>query len=452
MDILEVPAGGPPWKEKHEGIPPAWKGKGSGGNAYVWLDSSLAIKRLKPEAGKEPLDRFAREAKLMSSIGRDDDLAVVPVVEVRMRYGALEIVMEAFDDNLDDIITEFSGQPEKVARALLPIIDTLIRLSHRSQPIHHRDIKPENLLYRRQNGEISFALGDFGCAYLAEDDRLTPIHRAIGAWAYRPPEYCIGRVQNVDEKGDVFSLGKVLWAMLNGERHVVFPGPVWFTDEFDLSRKFPGVPKIHHAMVVIARACEIRPEKRPTLEQLSNDLSALAASSTGGSAVNEEESIASMLRAEAMREVSYQQRRAFAKQFVLAIHGDFAQCIRELCSRVPQSAVFNAWLKNNVVGLDAHGLVSQVADLESDAPHVIVFYRKTLLNTRFLPATGDEPIRFTIKVEDQTGQVGRSELTIYGRESGSDVVLQCAGNQKIQGAYTAGILLQFLMESAQKLP
>lgn len=452
MDIKEVPPGGPPWKTNHEGVPSAWKGKGAGGNAHVWLDGQLAIKRLKPNAGKEPVERFTREAMVLSSIDRDAGLAVVPVVEVRRRAGEIEIVMEAFEGNLDEVIVEFSGQPAKAASALLPIVETLTRLAVRAQPIHHRDIKPENILYRRHRGELALALGDFGCAYLAEDDRLTPIHRAIGAWAYRPPEYSIGRVANVDEKGDVFSLGKVFWAMLNGERHVVFPGPVWFLEEFDLARKFATTPKIHHAMIAIAQACEIRPERRPTLAQFSEILRGLVTSSIGDVPVSDELT-AAMLRAEALREIAYQQRRSFASQFVRAIHADFLRSIEALCDRTPQSALFNAWLiEYQRAGQKEPALVAQVADHESDAPLVNVFYRKTILNTRFFPANAAEPIRFVVQVVDQTNQVPTSILTISGTDGGARVDCCLANGPGVIGSYQGNTMIDFLMEAARRIP
>jgi len=243
MEIKEIDDGGPPWNPKHEGIPIEWKHRGDGGNAHVWTDGTHAIKRLKPNASKEPVARFTREAQLLAGMAGGPEYAIVPIVEVRKRMGEIEIVMELLEGNLAEVIGEFAGQPEKAASALLPIVETLGRLAAGPKRVHHRDIKPENLLYRQCDGNIELALSDFGCAYLDEDERLTPTHRAIGAWAYRPPEYSIGRVVAVNEQGDVFSLGKVLWAMVNGQRHVVFPGPVWFLEEFDLTRSFPAIPK-----------------------------------------------------------------------------------------------------------------------------------------------------------------------------------------------------------------
>lgn len=452
MEIKEVDPEGPPWNPKHEGVPPSWKHKGDGGNAHVWISGSHAIKRLKPNASKEPVARFAREAKLLAALADEPDLAIVPVVDVRKRAGEIEIVMTAFEGNLAEVIDQFSGQPEKAANALLPIVETLAQLAARPQAVHHRDIKPENLLYRRSNGGIELALGDFGCAYLAEDERLTPTHRAIGAWAYRPPEYSIGRVVNVDEKGDVFSLGKVFWAMVNGERHVVFPGPVWFLEEFDLARTFPSAPKIHHAMVVVARACDIRPTQRPTLVQFAESLRILIATSTGATSLNEEERTAALLRSEALRETAYQQRRAFAAQFVCAIHADFLRAIEALHRAVPASALFTEWSTETAKrGQSQQALVNQVAEHESDASVSNVFFRKTLLNTRFFPTNGAAPVKFVARLEDQTGQVPPSELTVSGTDEGLRAEYSYANGSSGSEAYQEGMMVMFLKEAAHRL-
>ncbi|WP_348249264.1 protein kinase [Leptolyngbya sp. GB1-A1] len=431
----------------------SWKHKGDGGNAHVWTDGTYAIKRLRPNASREPVARFAREAQILRELAGEPELAIVPIVEVRKRAGEIEIVMELLDGNLATVIGEFAGQPKKVADALLPIVETLARLASRPQPVHHRDIKPENLLYRLRNGKIQLALSDFGCAYLAEDERLTPTHRAIGAWAYRPPEYSIGRIETVDEKGDVFSLGKVFWAMVNGQRHVVFPGPVWFLDEFDLTRKFPAIPRIHHTMVLIAQTSHIRPEVRPTLAQLATNFRKLTLTETGEFSLNDNELNAAMLRKEAQRDIEYQQRQAFAAQFVCAIHADFLQAIDGLHNALPQSALFREWLNETQIrGQSQQALINQVAEHESDAPVSNVFFQKTLLNTRFFPANANTPIRFVARVEDQTARVASSELTVLGNSDETRADFRYSDGQNSSEPYRSDLIFEFLMKAARQLP
>lgn len=453
MEIKEIDPQGPPWNPKHEGIPLSWTHKGDGGNAHVWTDGRYAIKRLRPNASKEPIARFAREAQLLAEFAKEPELAIVPIVDVRKRAGEIEIVMEMFDGNLAAIIEKFAGQPEKSATALLPIVETLSQLSVRPKPVFHRDIKPENLLYRLQHDTIRLALSDFGCAYLAEDERLTPANRAIGAWAFRPPEYSIGRVVTIDEKGDVFSLGKVLWAMVNGQRHVVFPGPVWFLEEFDLAIKFPTMPKIYQVMVLIAQACNIQPEKRPTLSQFATSLRRLILPPMGDTSLNEDELNAAMLRNEALREVEYQQRRAFATQFVCAIHADFISAINELHISLPESKLYSEWFnKTKEFGQSQSALIEQVAKNESDAPVSNVFFHKTILNTRFFPTDGTNPIIFVARVEDQTNRVTSSVLSISGNHQNIQAEVHYSDGNTVKMLYQRNLIFDFLMKAARLLP
>ena len=236
---------------------------GEGGNSIVLSDGHRAYKRLKPSVGREAVARFRREAGLLMELRDEAELRIVPAHEIRDGDGQFEIVMDLFSGSLEQVLDQFTGQPQKAAQALDPIVQTLAALGGRQRAVHHRDIKPTNFLYR--SSESDLWLADFGCAFIVGDERLTPDRRAMGAWAYRPPEYSNGRVEEVNEKGDVFSLGKVLWAMIYGEKGFIFPGAIWFTSEFDLGHAFPNAVGVHHAMLVISQACSIDPARRPTL-------------------------------------------------------------------------------------------------------------------------------------------------------------------------------------------
>ena len=277
---------------------------GEGGNSIVLSDGHRAYKRLKPNVGREAAARFRREAALLMRLRDRAELRVVPAHDIREVDGQLEIEMDQFSGSLEQVLDRFKGQPRKAAQGLEPIARTLAMLAGEPQAIHHRDIKPNNLLFR--NSETDLWLADFGCAFIAGDERLTPDRRAMGAWAYRPPEYSHGRIEAVDEKGDVFSLGKVLWAMIYGEKGIVFPGAIWFTPDVDLGRSFPGTPGIHHAMLVISQACAIDPARRPTLGQLTESLRQLAHAEPAA----DEENRVEMRRAEALVEAEHAQQSA----------------------------------------------------------------------------------------------------------------------------------------------
>ena len=74
--------------------------------------------------------------------------------------------------------------------------------------IIHRDIKPENILVNT-NGD--FKLGDFGVARRLKDDSESL--SVQGAWPYMAPE--VAMHQKYDARVDIYSLGLVLYQLLN---------------------------------------------------------------------------------------------------------------------------------------------------------------------------------------------------------------------------------------------
>ena len=433
------------FRSKHPSVPRQWTLIGEGGNACVWSDGSQAIKRLKEGASREAVARFRREAEILLVLKEQPGLHIVPVQEVREREGALEIVMTRMDGNLDKAIKSFAGNPDRAATALEPVASTLAALASRSEPIIHRDLKPTNLLFKGSPDRLYLA--DFGCAFLAEDERLTPAKRAIGAWAYRPPEYSSGRLTEVTEKGDVFSLGKVLWAMINGEPGVVFPGPIWFGPEYDLARVHPSHPRIHHAMLAVSSAVAISPAKRPSMRQLAEMLGSL---STQQPSSYESEAMVALLRAQSVIEVEYEQRRAATALFVRALHRDLHQALADLAASSPEFLLWADWHREATrTPQTADALVEQVADHESDAPVVNCRFRRIYLNTRFYPPVGESRMRFTAKIGSELESTRPSLLAVANHTDGVRYEQQIDGASASSGRYGPSRLKEFLIKATQ---
>ena len=131
---------------------------------------------------------------------------------------------EKYDGNLYDLLSRTKGNLKFTIAILLPIVETLNTLATRDVPIYHRDIKPDNILYEYTDGKITLFLADFGLCYLKDDnERLTEEITAIGPRMFIAPEYEKGKVEDVDEKGDIFSIGKLLWFMINGNTNEYLP-------------------------------------------------------------------------------------------------------------------------------------------------------------------------------------------------------------------------------------
>ncbi|MFD3677644.1 PQQ-binding-like beta-propeller repeat protein, partial [Streptomyces sp. NPDC058613] len=186
---------------------------GRGGMGEVWaardgmMERSVAVKllqaHLETTEGEELFFREARTAGALShpgivtvhDLGRDGD-------------GTLYLVMENVPGrNLGVVLKD--GLP--------PVADVLAWTAQAADALHaahtarilHRDLKPANLMLTPA-GNVKIL--DFGIArYIST---LTIASRVVGTAAYMPPERLRGKVG--DTRGDLYSLGCVLYELLTG--------------------------------------------------------------------------------------------------------------------------------------------------------------------------------------------------------------------------------------------
>ena len=130
--------------------------------------------------------------------------------------------------------------------------------------IIHRDIKPANILVA---GDGTFKLGDFGVARISEQ---TFAKTLAGSFDYMSPEVYHGR--GYDHRADLYSLGIVLYWMMNGKRGPFLPQsgsvPTAGMVENARERRFTGeaLPKPIHGSEelwkIVQKACAFDPKKR----------------------------------------------------------------------------------------------------------------------------------------------------------------------------------------------
>jgi serine/threonine-protein kinase len=157
---------------------------------------------------------FLAEARLAAQLSHPN---VVQIFDVGEADGDLYIAMELIDgQDLRELVE--SGRPTpahlcahiglEIARALAYLHDAK-DLRGRTLQIVHRDVSPQNLLVDRTGRVV---LIDFGVA-LAGEGELQKRRRAVaGNLAYMSPEQCYG--EPLDGRSDLFSLGVVLWELL----------------------------------------------------------------------------------------------------------------------------------------------------------------------------------------------------------------------------------------------
>lgn len=245
----------------------------TGPNSVVKEHNGLARKSLEGKRGS--IRRFKKEVEILQAVAETDIDRVVPILDYNLSEKPYWYDMELFDGNLEEVVEDYKGDSLGAVRALLPIVRALRRLSEHNPPIYHRDLKPANILYKTGVTGRELWLTDFGCGllYTTEAARHTDDFRAVGARQYRAPEYEHGRVDNVTEAGDVFSIGKILWHMVNGVPDEVFPYTLWFPPEYDLSLRFEDahVSRLNLAIAgCVAFDSSLRPSYDALIEGLEN--------------------------------------------------------------------------------------------------------------------------------------------------------------------------------------
>ncbi len=214
--------------------------------------------------------RFLQEIdilKMLSNIPNVVEFKVSGICENNMPY----YDMPKYAGNSTKQLKKTKGDVLYVVNLLLPIIKTLKTLSEMDFPIYHKDLKPENLLVKNDN---ELVLADFGCAIMHDDGkgRITSNMRMVGERSFLAPEYATGQAEELSEKADIFSIGKLLWYFVNGDEKEVFPGALWSCEDFDIIKRFPRTDKISKIQSIIGWACSPSPKKRIGYAQLIDEL------------------------------------------------------------------------------------------------------------------------------------------------------------------------------------
>ena len=120
-------------------------------------------------------------------------------------------------------ITEFCDENKVSTEERLKLfIQVCQAIQHAHQKgIIHRDIKPSNILITVNDGVPVPKVIDFGIAKatqgrLTERTLFTPFEQFIGTPAYMSPEQAVMTSLDVDTRGDIYSLGVLLYELLTG--------------------------------------------------------------------------------------------------------------------------------------------------------------------------------------------------------------------------------------------
>ena len=203
---------------------------GSGGMGEVYrardtrLGRDVALKVLPERVANDParLNRFAYEARAAGSISHPNITAVYDIGEDQgVHYVATELLEgETLRDRMRSGTLTARRAVEYAIQAALGLA------AAHDKGVTHRDLKPENLFVTR-DGHLKIL--DFGLAKAtsplpdvsqsSDTAALSPQtdpNGGVGTIGYMSPEQIDGR--EVDPRSDIFSLGIVLYEMLEGRK------------------------------------------------------------------------------------------------------------------------------------------------------------------------------------------------------------------------------------------
>jgi serine/threonine-protein kinase len=222
---------------------------------------AVALKVPHPSCLGDPtfVGRFLREGELGARL---DHRSIVRVLEAGEDRGLLFIAMELVAGTT--LRFELAGrEPLPLVRALNTALEIADALAHaHSRQVVHRNLKPGHVML--VHGGLVKVM-DFGVARSYADPQLTSPDVFLGSPAYAPPEAADPR--DLDRRSDLYSLGIVLFEMLQGRPPFESASPV----EVMIMHREQPLPPLRGAteeipgevVDLVQRLCRKDPGQRP---------------------------------------------------------------------------------------------------------------------------------------------------------------------------------------------
>jgi serine/threonine protein kinase len=255
---------------------------------HVGLDRDVALKVIRPEKlSAEMRARFQAEGRAIAALDHPHivqvfDVGVVPGTEgLPSPYLVMEFVPGG---TLEDHAKK--ALPPAEAARVVQLLARAVAHAH-SRGVVHRDLKPANVLIAplAEEPALNAAVGrpkvtDFGLAR-REDGRagLTRDGAVLGTPAYMAPEQADGRPAG--PPADVYALGAILYRLLTGQP--VFESDSLVDTLYHVRNTPPRpvrelAPDVPEGLEALCLEClNKQPERRPTAEQLAQQLSSFLA-------------------------------------------------------------------------------------------------------------------------------------------------------------------------------
>ena len=198
---------------------------GEGGTAKVYcgwdthIGQRVAIKVLKRK-DREAQEAFCREAERMKDLRHP---GIPMLYDVWQEAGNWYLVMEFLEGiSLEQYLIKQGAMPQQQALCgIRQILQSLFYLHGKNPPVIYCDLKPANIL---MTPEGNWKLLDFGAAREKGYDR-SRWGRNAGTYGFAAPEQTgQGEAGNkVDERSDIYALGKTWCSLLTGQNPAYAP-------------------------------------------------------------------------------------------------------------------------------------------------------------------------------------------------------------------------------------
>lgn len=191
-------------------------GQGAMGEVYKAFQPSVerfvAVKVMHTHLAHEEelLERFRQEAKNIAKLQHPH---ILHLIDFEIQDNQYYMVMDYIKGKTLGALIKETGAlaPAEALRITAQLADALT-YAHQLGIIH-RDIKPSNIMFMDDSLSCP-VLTDFGLARMMGKEGMTLTGAIIGTPAYMSPEAVRG--EEIDERGDIYSLGVVLYEMIMG--------------------------------------------------------------------------------------------------------------------------------------------------------------------------------------------------------------------------------------------
>lgn len=182
-------------------------------------DVALKILELGDKADDTTIQRFIREARLVSQLSHPNTITIFDFGQAGSEF--LYIAMEYVKGrSLSRQIKKYGAlHANDAAKVALDILKSLEE-AH-GQGVLHRDLKPSNIMLGRDHSdELAVRVLDFGVAKVLEPTpemgtKLTQAGTFVGTPRYASPEQMKG--DTLTPASDVYGVGMILWECIVGE-------------------------------------------------------------------------------------------------------------------------------------------------------------------------------------------------------------------------------------------